>query len=73
MIDLKEILKGKRILRRRLAARPIAEKLRTLDVMRRREIAIRAGRIPQPSETGSVCEGGEPGHAEDIKNFGRES
>jgi hypothetical protein len=39
--DLQKILQGKRALRKNLTARPIAEKLRMLDAMRERELAIR--------------------------------
>jgi hypothetical protein len=39
--DLQKILENKRALRRDLAARPVAEKLRMLDAMRERELAIR--------------------------------
>jgi hypothetical protein len=39
--DLQKILESKRALRRSLAARPVAEKLRLLDVLRERELAIR--------------------------------
>ena len=39
--DLQEILKSKRALRRELAARPLAEKLRLLDALRERALAIR--------------------------------
>ena len=39
--DLEKIIEGKRALRRNLAARPIAEKLRLLEAMRERELAIR--------------------------------
>jgi len=39
--DLQKILESKRALRRNLAARPVAEKLRLLDALRQREIAIR--------------------------------
>lgn len=39
--DLQKIIAGKQALRRDLAARPIAEKLRLLDVLRERELAIR--------------------------------
>jgi len=38
---LQKILESKRALRRELASRPVAEKLRMLDAMREREIAIR--------------------------------
>jgi len=39
--DLQKILVSKRAFRRDLAARPIAEKLRLLDALRERELAIR--------------------------------
>jgi hypothetical protein len=39
--DLQKILESKRALRRNLAARPVAEKLRMLDALRERELAIR--------------------------------
>jgi hypothetical protein len=39
--DLQKILESKRVLRRNLAARPVSEKLRMLDAMRERELAIR--------------------------------
>ncbi len=35
------ILKSKRLYRQRLAARPIAEKLRALDILRERALAIK--------------------------------
>ena len=41
-LDLQKILESKRALRRNLAARPVAEKLRMLDALRERELAIRA-------------------------------
>ena len=40
--DLQHVLESKRALRQRLAALPIADKLRLLDAMRERAIAIRA-------------------------------
>jgi len=46
--DLQKILESKRALRRDLAARPVAEKLRLLDALRERELAIR-GRIVHPA------------------------
>jgi hypothetical protein len=46
--DLQKILESKRALRRDLAARPVAEKLRLLDALRERELAIR-GRPLHPS------------------------
>lgn len=39
--DLSKILESKRALRQRLAARPVAEKLRMLDALRARAVAIR--------------------------------
>lgn len=39
--DIKKMLASKRALRRDLSARPVAEKLRMLDAMRERELAIR--------------------------------
>lgn len=39
--DLQKILKSKHALRRELAARPLAEKLRMLDALRERALAIR--------------------------------
>ncbi len=43
--DLRRILESKRTLRRNLAARPVAEKLRMLDALRERELAIRGNRV----------------------------
>ena len=43
--DLRAILAGKRQFRRTLAARPIAEKLRMLDALRERELAIRGRKL----------------------------
>lgn len=45
--DLQEILKGKRALRRELAALPVAEKLRMLEALRERALAIRPAK-PAP-------------------------
>ena len=39
--DLQKILESKRALRSKLAGRPVAEKLRMLDSLRERELAIR--------------------------------
>ena len=39
--DLQKILESKRAFRRKLAARPVAEKLRMLDVLRERQLALR--------------------------------
>ena len=47
--DLRKILESKRALRRNLAARPVAEKLRLLDALRERELAIRGRAVPGDS------------------------
>lgn len=47
--DLQKILESKRAFRRELAARPIAEKLRMLDALRERALAIR-GRAGSSTE-----------------------
>ena len=39
--DLQKMLESKRALRRSLAAKPMADKLRMLDALRERELAIR--------------------------------
>ncbi len=51
--DLDRIWKSKRALRERLTARPVAEKLRLLDAMRERALAIRAA---TPRQTDTVQE-----------------
>lgn len=51
--DLQAILESKRALRRDLAARPIAERLRMLDALRERELAIR-GRAVHSDSTSSI-------------------
>ena len=47
--DLQKILESKRALRRNLAARPVAEKLRMLDALRERELAIRGSAVHSDS------------------------
>jgi hypothetical protein len=47
--DLPAILESKRTHRQQLAARPIAEKLRMLDALRERELAIRGRAISSDS------------------------
>ena len=47
--DPAKILESKRALRRNLAARPVAEKLRMLDALRERELAIRGGAVHSDS------------------------
>ena len=49
--DLQKILESKRTLRRDLAARPVGEKLRLLDALRERELAIRGRAIHSVSST----------------------
>jgi hypothetical protein len=48
--DLQKILESKRALRRNLAARPVAEKLRMLDAMRERALAIGIHAHPTTSD-----------------------
>jgi hypothetical protein len=55
---MQKIIESKLALRRQLAARPVAEKLRMLDAMRERELAIR-GRAAHPNPS-SLRE--EPAH-----------
>jgi len=55
---LHDILESKRVLRRKLASLPVAEKLRMLDAMRERETAIRAGR--HPTRNGRTLEPSHP-------------
>ena len=45
--DFDRIWKSKRTLRERLAAKPVAEKLRLLDAMRERALAIRKANSQQ--------------------------
>ena len=47
--DLQKILESKRAFRRDLAERPIAEKLRMLDALRERELAIRGRAVQSDS------------------------
>jgi len=47
--DSEKILESKRALRRNLAALPIAEKLRLLDALRERELAIRGRMVRRDS------------------------
>jgi hypothetical protein len=47
--DLQKIIESKRALRRNLAARPIAEKLRMLDALRERELTIRGRAVHSDS------------------------
>jgi hypothetical protein len=54
--DLQKILESKRALRRNLAARPVAEKLRMLDALRERELAIRARTVHSDSASSIMRE-----------------
>jgi hypothetical protein len=47
--DLQTILESKRAHRRHLASLPIGEKLRLLDALRERELAIRGQTVPSNS------------------------
>jgi hypothetical protein len=49
--NLQKVLESKRALRRDLAARPLGEKLRMLDAMRERELAIRGREMHSVSST----------------------
>ena len=54
--DLQKIIESKRVLRRHLAARPIGEMLRMLDVLRERGSAIRGHAVPPPPLAGILRE-----------------
>ncbi len=47
--DIEKILQSKREFRRRLAARPIADKLALLDALRERHLAIRGQETRRPA------------------------
>jgi len=47
--DIDEMVKSKEAFRQRLAALPIAEKLRLLDAMRERALAIQGAAMHQPN------------------------
>jgi hypothetical protein len=47
--DLQKVIESKRALRRKLAALPVAEKLRMLDALRERELAIRGRAVDSDS------------------------
>lgn len=57
--DLEKILQSKRTFRRDLAARPIAEKLRMLDALRERALAIR-GRAGHSTPAAALNEKSPP-------------
>lgn len=52
--DLEKILESKRALRRDLAARPIAEKLRMLDALRERTLILRSASAVQTKDTNAL-------------------
>jgi len=54
--DLEKVLESKRALRRQLAARPIAEKLRMLDALRERSLTLRASTGPRSVDTDAFRE-----------------
>ena len=54
--DLQRMLESKRALRQKLAARPVAEKLRLLDELRAAALAIRRAAGPAPATPGLVSE-----------------
>ncbi len=54
--DPAKILESKRARRRDLAARPIAEKLALLDILRERELAIRQAGHPEIESTSVLHE-----------------
>jgi hypothetical protein len=47
-VDWQKVAESKRVLRRNLAALPVTEKLRLLDALRERELAIRSSRALAP-------------------------
>ncbi len=59
-LDWQKVFESKRALRRSLAARPIAEKLRLLDALRERELALRSGRASTPPQAGVLREAPRP-------------
>ena len=54
--DLQKLLESKRALRRHLTARPIEEKLRLLDALREREVAIRGRGVCSDAASGILRE-----------------
>ena len=55
-VDWDKVSESKRALRRNVAALPLAEKLRLLDALRERELAIRSSRALAPSPAGVLRE-----------------
>lgn len=54
--DLQHILENKRVHRQHLASRPIGEKLRMLDALRERELAIRGREVHSDSASSTLRE-----------------
>jgi hypothetical protein len=54
---IQRILDSKRALRRELTALPVAEKLRMLDALRERELAIRGGDVDHSSSSAASSGG----------------
>jgi len=55
-LDLEKILESKRALRRDLASRPIAEKLRMLDALRERALTLRAASATHQADMDALRE-----------------
>ena len=62
--NLERILESKRALRRDLAARPVAEKLRMLDALRERALTLRSASASAPADTRVLRE--EPGRTKPV-------
>lgn len=69
--DLPSILAGKQAYRRQLAARPIGEKLRMLDALRERELAIR-GHAVRPTGTNADSAVPDNGSAESDRSVNKQ-
>lgn len=65
--DLQRVLEGKRAFRQKLAAYPIAEKLRLLDELRARALTIRRATAPISRRSGTVQEDAPDHRTEDHK------
>ena len=62
--DLHRVLESKRAHRQKLAALPVAEKLRLLDELRAAALTLRRSSVATPEEPGMVKEGQETYRAE---------
>ena len=63
--DLTKILESKRTFRKRLAARPIEEKLALLDALRKRALTVRSAR--NATDTGRLREEAPPYQVRQIE------